>query len=118
MAQDTITFTEYLEDGSEKEHELPCKYEVCPTCRGKGKHSLHLGAITQEDRERDWDHESWEEYMRGGYDRTCDRCGGKRVVAVVDRARCPRPLLKLYDEHLREEREYQALCESERRMGA
>lgn len=52
------------------------KWIICPTCSGDGAHSRALGAITEEDRERDWSHDEWEDYMNGGYDTTCDTCSG------------------------------------------
>lgn len=53
---------------------------ICPECRGEGKSSAYLGAITQEDRERDWDPDSWDDYMNGAYDRICDCCNGTGKV--------------------------------------
>lgn len=53
---------------------------ICPTCRGNGKHSLALGAITQEDRERDWDPDSWQDYLDGAYDQPCADCGATGKV--------------------------------------
>lgn len=53
---------------------------ICPTCHGDGHHCQHLGAITEEDRERDWDADSWEDYMNGLYDKTCETCGGSGKV--------------------------------------
>lgn len=53
---------------------------ICPTCRGDGKHSLRFGAITQEDRERDWDPDSWDDYLSGAYDEVCTDCGGTGKV--------------------------------------
>jgi hypothetical protein len=82
MARTTIPF----EDGNGEVHALPATYQVCPDCRGEGASSLYLGAITQEDRERDWSPDEWDAYLRGEYDRTCDRCKGRRVVLVVDMA--------------------------------
>jgi hypothetical protein len=49
---------------------------ICPECRGDGKHSKHLGAITEEDRERDWDPDMWDDYLAGHYDQICDACRG------------------------------------------
>lgn len=49
---------------------------ICQECRGDGKHSKHLGAITEEDRERDWDPDEFERYVNGEYDKICDACRG------------------------------------------
>jgi hypothetical protein len=129
-----VTDPEVVEDGVEFDFSDPewdpegepgilklnAHYEVCGRCDGKGTHwheSLSNG-ITQEDRERDWDDESWEWLMNGGMDVRCSECHGDRVVATVpqtfsneDRA------ARLYWEWVQEEADYRALCESERRMG-
>lgn len=65
--------------------EVPAKWIICSTCRGNGKHSHALGAITMEDRERDWDQDSWNDYMGGMYDRQCEVCEGDGKIAVIDR---------------------------------
>lgn len=49
---------------------------ICPECRGDGKHSKHLGEITEEDRERGWDPDDFERYISGEYDKICDACRG------------------------------------------
>ncbi len=49
---------------------------ICPECSGDGKHSRHLGSFTQEDRDRDWDPDEWQDYLDGAYDKPCDVCGG------------------------------------------
>jgi len=84
--------------------ELPCKYEVCPQCEGRGTSSAYLGAFTSEDW-RELDDDFKEDYLAGRYDRACEACHGLRVVLEVDRARCPAPLLNRYDEIQQEEAE-------------
>lgn len=81
------------------------KYEVCPTCEGKGSHSNHLGAITGQDLEemgRDW----LDDYMAGHFDKQCERCEGLRVVSVVDREANTPEVLALYDKWEQEEAAY------------
>lgn len=101
---------------------LPAQYEVCGRCSGKGTHwhpSLDNG-ITEEDRDRDWDPESWEWLMNGGMDVRCEECKGERLVPVPqDSVNSPeaQKAFQIYNNWLDEERDYQALCESERRMG-
>lgn len=59
------------------------KFEVCPTCNGKGSHvnpSVDADGITAEDM-YDMDMEA---YMDGDYDVECYGCFGKRVVPVQD----------------------------------
>lgn len=69
-------------------HVLPARYEVCTTCRGKGKHvnpSIDAHGISRE--EFDEDPDFMEDYLSGFYDVTCYECHGKRVVPVIDDAR-------------------------------
>lgn len=81
----TIEIDDPEQEGWTVEIDLPTKWAICDTCRGNGSHSLRFGAITAEDRERDWDDESFESYMRGDYDEPCGDCeGGKRRVVDVD----------------------------------
>jgi hypothetical protein len=86
--------------------ELPAKYEVCGRCRGKGTHSNPSidgnGISAEEFYGPDWDDESREMYLTGGYDVTCHECDGKRVVLVLDEERCDPELLKAYLQHQRE----------------
>ena len=83
------TISIYDEDGNRTERTLPMVWAICGCCEGEGKSSLYLGAITQSDREPggSWeDPDEFAEYMRGGYDRTCDECGGSgKVVAEACR---------------------------------
>jgi DnaJ-class molecular chaperone len=83
---------------------LPWKYEVCGQCEGKGTSSAYLGAFTASE----WaeqDDEFKEDYMSGKYDRPCETCGGRRVVAEVDRARCTPQQLDAFDKEQQEEYE-------------
>lgn len=99
-----VPFDEDADWEDEVEFVLPGKYHVCPACEGKGTlmhPSLRGVAITEEDRDRDWSPDEWEQYISGGYDVTCTTCDGKRVVLVPDRAACKSPddiaTLKRYD---------------------
>jgi hypothetical protein len=101
------------EDGEHQETDrLPAVWIICDTCSGNGAHSHHLGAITHEDRCNDWDEESWEEYMDGGYDRRCEDCKGTGKVLVVDETACPKDLLKKYQSWM----DFLAECEREDRV--
>ena len=70
------------------EIQLPAKFEVCPHCQGAGTHvnpAIDGNGLTAEDFAEDPDfHEG---YMAGVYDVACERCGGDRVIAVVDPTR-------------------------------
>lgn len=124
----TIKFTYENEDGDEIAVELPAKYVVCHECDGEGK--THLGwtrreqpAYTFEDFEQDPDLR--EELAQGVYDRPCPTCNGRTTVLEVDHAACKRtahPLIReayaAWIARQREDAEFRAMCESERRMGA
>jgi len=111
--KDKITI--YTDD--DLEVALPTKFEVCPQCEGKGMSCAYLGAFTAEDMIEEGP-EFMEEYMAGHYDRTCDECGGKRVVPALDRARCTPEQIKAYDKQQDELAESYAIEAAERAMGA
>lgn len=98
--------------------DVPATYEVCRQCDGHGSHSLALGAITEEDRDRDWSPDEWDGYVRGDYDQTCEVCGGKRVEAVLDRKRVSAELLRQIDDAQRSLDECYEMEAMERRYGA
>ena len=75
------------DDPDEIEVEFPAVYEMCHRCEGHGKHSnpsIDGHGITEEEWVNEWDEEGREMYLRGGYDITCTKCKGVRVVAVID----------------------------------
>lgn len=57
---------------------------ICWTCNGDGGHSRRLGAITSEDWHDNWDEDERADYMRGGYDETCQTCKGSGKVREGD----------------------------------
>lgn len=109
----------------EVEHDLPARFEVCPRCEGHGTH-LHpdIGqhAYTGEEFFEEFDEEGREEYFkRGGiYDVTCERCGGQRVVQVIDEDRLTseqKEVFKAYQEREAERARWDAVDRDERRYG-
>lgn len=106
----TIKWRHTDDDDVEHEVALPGRWKICPTCNGDGKHSRHLGAITEEDRERDWSQDEWEGYVAGSYDTGCEECRGTGKVAVIDEPECKsqgrEDDLADYNEHLRDEAEW------------
>lgn len=62
------------------------KFEVCPTCNGRGTHvspSIDSGGITMSEW-AEWDPEERDYYMSGRYDVTCFECHGKNVIQVLE----------------------------------
>jgi DnaJ-class molecular chaperone len=59
---------------------MSARWIICSRCQGEGVSSAYLGAITAEDWAHDWDPEEQEAYIRGDYDRPCDRCNGEGKV--------------------------------------
>lgn len=85
MATDKQKIT--IEDQDGWEVEIPSKFEVCPTCEGKGAHDhpAFCNGITSEEWDGpDWDEDSRAQYLGGEYDVPCHECGGKRVVLMPD----------------------------------
>lgn len=69
----------------EEEVEMPFIWEVCPTCRGRGRHvnpNIDSNGISPEEFEEDPSFR--EDYFNGIYDVCCYGCNGKRVIAVPD----------------------------------
>lgn len=77
------------DEGLEEEVAVPCHFEVCSTCDGRGRYvnpSIDAHGITAEEWDRDWSYEERQEYLSGGYDVTCATCGGRRVEPVPNKA--------------------------------
>lgn len=123
----TFTFEVENEEGESTAYTLPAHFEVCPRCEGHGTHlnpSIGEHAYSAEEFFEEFSEpEDREEYFRHGgiYDVTCEECGGKRVVPVIDEKACTtatqKEALALYLEKEASDAEYDRLCESERRMG-
>lgn len=101
--------------------QVPAKFDLCPLCSGRGRHSLSVDGhgITQSEWENDWSFEEQETYLRGGYDSTCEECQGKRVIPVVDwDSITSKTLRSMLEDHFREEAEYRQMVAMERKYGA
>jgi hypothetical protein len=72
------------DDGNDIEIEFPTRWEVCDDCGGEGSHIHESMRILTCAGTEDWDHEDWDNFRSGVYDVTCDTCGGRLVVRVVD----------------------------------
>lgn len=87
------------DDGAELELELPGAWRICDRCRGEGQHTNPAidghGITAEEWWGPDWDDESRELYMTGGYDVACSDCHGTGKVLEVDVDRVPPELAEL-----------------------
>jgi hypothetical protein len=126
----TMTFTFVLtkenDEGDDYVNEtwkFPAKFEVCPTCQGKGTHvnpSIDAGGITESEWS-DWDYEERETYLSGGYDVDCYGCRGQRVVPEIDTSRLtPQQKVgfELLEAQQRDDADFRACQRAERMMGA
>ncbi len=91
------------------------RFEVCPTCDGRGSHvnpSIDAHGLTAEDFYEDPDFR--DEYFGGAYDQPCNECGGASTVPI------PRDetIWKAIQDKWADDAQYRAEVEAERRMGA
>jgi len=98
---------------------LPFMFKVCPVCTGRGRHvnpSIDAGGLTLEDFDEDPGFEG--DYFGGMYDVTCNLCRSKRVIPEPDFGVLPGWFKDLFDESIRDDQQYAAVCRAERAMGA
>ena len=95
---------------------VPTKWEVCPSCKGKGSSSAHLGAFTTEEMEELGD-DFKEDYLQGMYDRTCETCNGRTTVQTPDLNQMSQEDIDHYYTWLDREHQIRAIEAAERRMG-
>lgn len=106
------------EEGVEETITIPSKWEICSTCDGEGHHSREFGAISSDDwYGPDWDDESRETYLSGGYDKRCEDCQGTGKCRVPDWDGMNQELATQYQQHLDEQAHYRAQEAHERKMG-
>lgn len=116
MTETIENFHRYLAEEEPGIPALKTHKIVCPQCRGTGASSAYLGAFTHDELMEDI--EFCEQYLSGGYDRTCETCHGKNVIDDVDEEATDKETLNLWHSWLQDEAEYRAEVEAERRMGA
>jgi hypothetical protein len=107
------------EEGEEELHEVKLKFEVCPTCDGRGKHvnpSIDCNGISSQDFYDDPDFA--DDYQQGMYDVTCYGCKGERVVPMMDRNRTNHKIVEMIDKQQEFDEQYEAQRLAEIRMGA
>src|SRR5580765_6758371 len=93
--QGTFTFEDA--DGTETEHVVHLRFDVCETCQGRGAHvnpGVDSHGLTAADFAEDPDFA--EDYCAGAYDVPCAECKGRRVVPVVDEATTNAEIVALY----------------------
>lgn len=88
---------------------------VCPDCHGEGHNSAHLGDVTDWLRE---DPDAIEDYMAGHYDQVCPTCEGRCVLDEPIAEGSDPALWASWIRWCRDDYEYRAMVEAERRMGA
>lgn len=117
----TLTFTVWNREGTlSRKLVVPAVYDVCSRCHGHGTHdhpAFSNGITASEWYGPDWDDESRETYMSGGYDVTCTRCKGERVELVPDEARLTKWQVAVLGLHFVGVRRDEAERESEERWG-
>ena len=116
MATDKQQFTVVDDDGLEVV--IPSRFEVCPTCEGKGTHdhpAFCNGITSDEWNGPDWDEDSRAQYLGGAYDVPCHECKGNRVVLMPDFDRLTPAQRALVDGHNQSMREL-AECERSERI--
>jgi hypothetical protein len=107
------------DDGIEVTHNIVCKWEVCGTCYGEGKHvnpSIDASGLTREDFDREPGFE--EAYMSGRYDQPCNECKGRTTVPVIDEHANSKELVAQYQQHRTDLYNDAAESAAERAMGA
>lgn len=103
----------------EEEHELPACWEICDRCKGEGTHTnpnIDGHGITMEEwHGPDWDDESREMYMSGGYDVACEAGCSDGKVLVPDEEACKSEPRKTILERYYEQQEDEARTRAEYR---
>lgn len=104
-------------DDDDNELRIATTKEVCPTCRGEGKHvnrNIDGNGITADEWYNEWGDEEREMYMTGGYDVVCEECKGENVIDVPDEDDVNFPA---YYKYMQEMWEMEAEMAAERRAG-
>ena len=98
------------------------KFEICPTCEGRGTHtnpSIDSGGITASEW-AEWSYEEQDDYMSGVYDVICSQCSGEKVIQILEYDTSNRLYnwcCKIQEEIYEAEYEHAQLVAMERRFG-
>jgi excinuclease UvrABC ATPase subunit len=110
---DEARMTAMMYDQNDEAILVRLRYEVCPTCDGKGSHvnpSIDAHGISPEEFAEDPDFV--ESYFRGDYDVPCHLCHGKRVSLTVDEATNAQEVIDLV--HARQQEAWEAAAQETR----
>jgi RecJ-like exonuclease len=113
----TIEIDDPNDEDSTIEVEVPSRWEICHRCDGEGKHvnpNIDGNGITSSEW-AEWDDESRETYMSGGYDVTCEECGGSGKVRAADVDKMTPEVREAWESHERAVAECDAETRAERR---
>ena len=95
---------------------VPTAWIVCPSCKGRGTTSAHLGAITA-DEMHDLGDDVRDDYLAGAYDRPCPECDGRTTVRDADRDAMTADQIRDLDRYLDADAHIRAMEAAERRAG-
>lgn len=121
----TISFTFENDDGDEIVVDFPTRWEICDDCHGEG--TTYLGwtsneqpAFTQEDFEEEG-YDFKHDYLSGAYDKDCPTCDGSGKIRVIDENSAESRYPEAFSEYLsymKNEADYRAAVNAERRFNA
>lgn len=97
----TVVVTYWVGDAEVEGVVLPVKFEVCPTCKGRGTHvnpSIDSHGLSREDFDEDPDFRR--DYFSGAYNVDCYECGGRRVVPVLLEEQCSPEVVREVKNHI------------------
>lgn len=103
-----INFLEFEYDNGQGDtdcYAIPLVWAICSYCDGEGRHSRHIGCITESERVNDWTEEEFEGYLSGNLDQTCEECKGTGKVKSPDLENVPALVKRAYHRMLREREE-------------
>jgi hypothetical protein len=102
-----------------REVKVPTTRVVCDRCNGYGHHGNPSFDGTTVDwwLEGDDTGESFDNYMSGAYDVSCEECHGERVLDQLDEEAMSPEMLAEWESYCRAEYEDRAERDAERRMG-
>ncbi|ODM71725.1 hypothetical protein [Bradyrhizobium elkanii] len=112
----------WFADDAEFTRHVPFRWAICQNCEG---HATDRGASVECDgggfTSSEWaeqDDDFKQNYLNGVYDRPCTVCDGLGRVKEPELDALEPDELAAYEQSLRDDADYRALCRAEARMGA